>query len=216
MTDYGAIILSAVLGGLVFSFAQNWAWRLYTKPIIRIAGSASASFETGPENDITHRVFRIPVRNTGRTAAYNCKPELRMKGQRGDSEYEVNQQLTWSESNNPTRITINANERAEFDLLRIASEESDGPIEVPPTFYVELPGNDQWGGEDSITVWEYEDGRAVDVSVPDKIEKSEFSGINWKPAEITITAENADKKCASIQFELGSEHGMVGMAIKTK
>lgn len=140
MVNIGAIVLSAALGGLVFALLRDFAWRWYTSPKLCLADSASASFETDSGGKITHQVFRIPVENTGRTAAGNCKPELRMKGKLNGNTYEVSQQLRWAEGNSPQRIMINANEKAEFDLMRISSKENDGYIDVEPSFLLNFLG----------------------------------------------------------------------------
>lgn len=214
MVNLGTTILSALLGGLIFALARSWVWRRYTKPELKLSESASTSYETGDDGDLTQLVYRAPVENTGRSAATNCKPELRMEGELEGDIYEVNQQLTWAEGDNPQRITINSDERAEVDLMRITSEEADGHIAVEPTLYIELPGNDRWGGDDSITVLKREEERVVDVSVPKRIEKSEFSQISWETAEVVITAEEAAKVVGDLSFELESERGMVGMGVK--
>lgn len=216
VVNVGAIVLSAALGGLVFALLRDFVWRWYTKPELHLANSASTSFETDATGDITHRVFRIPIENTGRTAAGNCKPELRMEGTLDGDIYEVNQQLTWAEGDNPQRITLNADEKAEFDLIRVISEENDGPIEVEPTLYVELPGNNQWGGEDSITIWEQEDGRATNASVPDRIERSKFTQVSWDEARVVVTSENAEKEVGGLIFKFGTERGLVGMSIEVE
>jgi hypothetical protein len=216
LVNIGATVLSAALGGLVFALLRDFAWRWYTRPKFYLADSASASFETDDNGDITHRVFRVPIENTGRTAAGNCKPELRMEGTLDGDFYEVNQQLTWAEGNNPQRINLNANERAEFDLMRVSSEEPDGYIEVEPTLFVELPGNEQWGGDDSITIWEQEDGRAVSASVPARIDRSDFTQISWEVAQIVVTSENAEKEEGELTFQFGTDKGMVGLNIEIR
>jgi hypothetical protein len=213
VVNLGAIVLSAALGGLVFALLRDFVWRWYTSPELRLADSVSTSFETDSNGDITYRVFRIPIENTGRTAAGNCKPELRMEGTLDGDLYEVNQQLTWAEGNSPQRITLNANEQAEFDLIRISSEETEDYIEVEPTLFVELPGNDQWGGDDSITVWERKEGRAVSASVPERINRSDFTQISWEVAQIVVTSENAEKEMGDLTFQFGTEKGMVGLDI---
>lgn len=214
VVNIGATVLSAALGGLVFALLRDFTWRWYTKPELHLSDSASASFETDETGDITHRVFRIPIENTGRTAAGNCKPELRMKGTLNGDVYEVNQQLTWAEGNNPQRITLNANENAEFDLVRVNSEEVDGYIDVEPTLFVELPGNDQWGGDDSITIWERENGRAIGASVPNRIDRSKFTQIDWDVAQVVVTSDNANKEEGDLVFQFGTEKGMVGLDIE--
>mgnify|MGYP007042283180 CR=1 FL=1 len=214
VVNLGATVLSAALGGLVFALLRDFAWRWYTSPELRLTDSASAYFQTDNDGDITHRVFRVPIENTGRTAAGNCKPELRMEGTLDGDIYEVNQQLTWAEGNSPQRITINANERAEFELMRVIAKESDSYIDVDPTLFVELPGNQDWGGEDSITVWKREEGQTTDASVPDGIERSKFTKVTWDTAEVVVTSENGKKVEADLQFKFQSDKGIVGMDIK--
>jgi len=216
MSTHISSIIAAVAGGLfggfIFSFLKEWAWRKYTKPELQLQNIARKWLKTDEDGDKV-QVFRILVENEGRSAATNCKPELRMEGQSGDSEYEVSQQLTWSEGGNPQRVTINPGEIAEIDLLRIVAEERDSMFDVPPAFYIEFPGNNKWAGDDSIIVREYEDGRVVDASTPGRIEKSDFNDIEWEEAKLVITSENCKKEVGDLKFELGSERGMVGMQV---
>ncbi|WP_147441074.1 hypothetical protein [Halorubrum sp. Atlit-26R] len=207
-------LFGGLFGGLIFALVRDFIWRKVTSPTLRFVKSATTDFETDSEGDIDARVFRIPVENTGGSAATNCKPELNMEGSLGDKSYAVNQRLTWAEGDNPQRITINTDERAEVGLLRIIAEESEGPIQTAPSFYVEIPGRDGWGSDDSVTVWEYEDGKAVSASVPNKIELGEFTQIEWETVQITVTAENASKITETIDFNLDTERGMVGFSVE--
>jgi hypothetical protein len=216
VVNVGAIVLSAALGGLVFALLRDFVWRWYTSPDLHLADSASASFETDEIGDITHRVFRVPIENAGRTAARNCKPELRMEGTLDGDMYEVNQRLTWAEGNTPQRITLNADENAEFDLIRISSREADDYPDSETTLFVELPGKDRWGDDDSITVWERENDRAVGASVPNRIDRSEFTRIDWDVAKIVVTSENAEKEEGELSFRFETERGMVGLDIEIR
>lgn len=213
MVNIGATVLSAALGGLVFALLRDFAWRWYISPELCLDDSASASFETDCDGEITHQVFRIPVENTGRSAAGNCKPELRMRGKFDDNIYQVNQQLRWAEGDSPQRITLNAKEKAEFDLLRISSEERDSYLDVEPKLFVELPGSDQWGGDDSIIIWQYEDDRRVSASVPHQIDRSDFAQISWEQAQVVVTSENTEKKVGNLDFRFETQRGMVGLGI---
>lgn len=210
------VILGGFFGGFVFALIRNLIWRRLTRPMLTFADSATTEFETNDDGEITKQVFRIPVKNTGRSAATNCKPELSMEGRLNDQVYEVDQRLTWAEGDDPQRITINTDECAEIGLLRVFSKEDEGPIQTPPTFYIEVPGRDGWGSDDSVTIWEYENGRAVDASAPNRIERSQFTQIDWETARITVTAENADKITGAIKFETDTERGMMGMNVRVR
>lgn len=216
ITIIAQVVLGGFFGGLVFALIRDLIWRRLTRPKLSFTDSYTTDFETNDDGEITKQVFRIPVKNTGQSAATNCKPELTMEGRLNDQVYEVDQRLTWDERGDPQRITINTDECAEIGLLRVFSEEDEGPIQTSPTFYIELPGRDGWGSDDSVTIWEYEDGRAVDASAPNRIERSQFTRIDWETVKITVTAENADKLTGAIKFETDTERGMMGMNVRVR
>jgi hypothetical protein len=213
-------VVSAVIGGLfsglVFALLRSFVWRWYTKPKLLLGSTAATSFDTDDSGDITSRIFRVPIQNDGRSAAKNCKPELRMEGRIEDTEYEIRTQLHWYEEETPGRITINSGERAEYNLLRVSKKEPDGYIDPDPTFIVEFADPGGWGVEYNIIKWEYHGstGRATNAEVMDNIKRRTFQEINWNTAEVVTTAGNTSKVRSELKLELGEERGMVGMNIQ--
>ena len=206
-------IIGGLFGGLIFSLLRNWAWRQYTKPQLVIGESAATSFATDDSNEITSRVFRVLVQNQGRSAAKNCKPELRMIGHLDNEEYVINTQLHWCEDQNPCRITINSGERAKCNIIRVKTTEIDEYIVVDPTFVVQFAGPDGWN--EDIIKWTYDDnsGRATDATMTDTIERNIFQRIDWTTSKVIITAGNTEKSNSEINLDLGTERGMVGMEV---
>jgi hypothetical protein len=213
-------VASAVIGGLfsglVFALLRSFVWRWYTKPKLLLGSTAATSFDTDDSGDIASRIFRVPIQNDGRSAAENCKPELRMEGKIDHTEYEIRTQLHWYEEENPSRITINSGERAEYNLLRVSKKESDSYIDPDPTFIVEFADPSGWGAEYNIIKWEYHEstGRATNAEVMDNLKRDTFQAVNWNSAEIVTTAGNTDKVSSELKLELGEQRGMVGMNIR--
>jgi hypothetical protein len=223
MTNNTIPLFSAIIGGLsggfIFSFIRSWAWRKYTKPELTIGSSAATTFEKDEQDEISTRVFRVPIHNEGRSAAQNCKPELRMSGNLDGNEYEINTQLHWFEDQNPSRITINSGERAKYNLLKVQKKETDEYIPVDPNFVVQFAGVNGWDEENSITRWEYDENndRATNVTILDSLERSTFQDISWHTAEVVITSGNTEKVESEIEINLEEEKkGMVGMSVSFK
>lgn len=216
VSDVGIAVLSALLGGLVFSFLRSVVWKWYTDPKLRMAESSSPTFRTDENGEISQQVLRVPVFNEGKSAATNCKPEIRMEGTLDSDLYEVVQHLQWAEHDSPESTTINSGERTEFDLLRITSEGDGEYITVTPDFHVQFPGNNTWGDSDGVTIWKREDGKTVDAEITERLDKSTFSRIQWHDSAVVVTADNTDKTVGELSFKFGENRGLVGMKVEIK
>jgi hypothetical protein len=80
ITIIAQVVLGGFFGGLVFALIRDLIWRRLTRPKLSFTDSYTTDFETNDDGEITKQVFRIPVKNTGQSAATNCKPELTMEG----------------------------------------------------------------------------------------------------------------------------------------
>lgn len=211
--------IAGVIGGLSANIAANWFWRYYTKPELAFGETADTDFEVDDDGTPEARRFKITVRNEGRTAAKNCKPKIRLKGKHEGSLYEVERTVCWAEEGQPSRITINPDETAEFEFFKITAEQEneDEVINTSTAFYAQFPDS---AGEDAtgdVVEWIYDDGFAQvqDAAFHDKIEKDLFENLAWEVNEVVVTAENTDRidGVVTLDPDVEDAQGLVGMTV---
>lgn len=205
-----------LLGGVSANFIGNYIWRYYKKPSLVFCPDGEARFQTESEDDVTGRLFRVKVKNTGKEAAENCKPRLNLRGKNDGSEYEVQTNLTWAESDQPTRITINQDEVASFNLFEMKVQYSGNTVEHSPRFIIKFP-NEAGTDDPNIVRWIYdEEGNLSDAEFLDNLEKDVFTDIEWDEQSIKVTSRNASSISSSISLEENVEHArdLIGMQLK--
>ncbi|MFB6187094.1 MAG: hypothetical protein ABEI86_09545 [Halobacteriaceae archaeon] len=210
------LLLAGALGGLVADVVGRWIWTYLTRPKLKITGVAK-SREVSRKDELEYETYQILVKNRGRTAAKNCKPEIAfsgtaqfdyMAGEAGEDirQVDINTPVRWSEEGNPPRITINRGETAAFDLLRWEYQEGEG---------ISFPTEQGWDSEPIVMQWEHlEEGSKRQLRKPEvlkggktyeRIAPRGLREIEWDSREVLVTAENADKAEAFIEFDWADE-----------
>lgn len=210
--------IAGVLGGLTAKTLASWAWRKYTKPNLEFKNEIEDRFEINGDGEPKSRSFRIRIHNNGRTAAENCKPRFKLVGDLGNSRYEIKSSVCWLEADQPSRITINSDETASFELFRILAEEKDkGPLKTETEFYVLFPSERERESETNIIEWIYDESfeNIQGANFHKKISKEKFESIEWKSNEVSVTSGNTDRSDAYVTLlpDVENAKGIVGMDV---
>lgn len=208
--------IAGVIGGLSANILANWIWRKYTKPLLEFEETAETDFEVDSDSDPQARRFKILVRNTGKTAAKNCKPKIRLKGKQDGNVYDVESTVCWAEGDHPTRITINPGETAAFEFFKITvEEEEEGVLKTKKSFYVQFPDT---GGENvtgDIVEWVNDDesSKVQGAKFHDKMTKNQFEEMKWEENRVIVTSENTDRidGYVTLDSEVENVQGLVGL-----
>ncbi|WP_246986820.1 hypothetical protein [Halorientalis marina] len=223
-------LLSGAIGGLVATLGSKWLWRFYSRPKLAFASGIIKEGESHYEEPMTWGRYRVEVSNKGRSVASNCKPRIRLIGYRETTEerpdvapgggfksYEVTVQKkyivdivpTWNESGSPTRIDLNRNESAQFDLFYAHSEASPpngnhtiirfGDRKDSEDFE---EGNDKWETR-PIRVETSKDGDFTQplVDTEPRINADDFREIEWVEKKIQITSADTEPLEGELDFK---------------
>lgn len=210
--------IAGILGGLSANIAANWVWRRYTKPDLQFKKVSEADFEVGPDGSPKARRFKILVKNVGKSAAKNCKPQISLKGRHQNSLYEIDRTVCWAEGNNPSRITINPGETAEFEFFKIAIEEQNEEVLKTSTkFSVKFPSSEPSSKNSNIIQWKYDSGfnRIEGAEFHEDLDKELFESLEWDLNEIVVTSENTDRidGFVTLQSNVEDTQGLVGFSV---
>lgn len=191
------LILVGAIGGIAANFLANYFWQWYTKPNLTFGNYGKGKFLATDQGYLTRMVFRVPVENTGRSSATNCKAELRMRGWYDGDRYEVQTPVCWSEQES-MNIDINRNERPTFQILRY---QASGPGCID----VFVPEGTSWDDTTPIMRYIYGDNDEVEnIEYLENISKDRFvDDINWEEQVVTVTSHNAE--IAKAEIEIGDE-----------
>jgi hypothetical protein len=183
-------VVTVAVGGLL----ATYFWRRITRPKLNISKDSATIIPLGPDSDTW--IYRTAVRNSGRRAAKNCKVKLCYKVNTKEKTYEVSTTEQWAERDNPTRITINAGETSQFNILKY--NETDNTISFPSS---SDPGPES-------PIYEYDKNRQ-------SVYQSSQTNIAISPEEIAsgdvdcnmikVTSENAASVEAEIKINIESE-----------
>ncbi|GAB4415221.1 MAG: hypothetical protein OHK0032_11370 [Thermodesulfovibrionales bacterium] len=96
----------AAVGGLLFSIPIKHFWRAYMKPVIEFGEKENELIREGggPE----YVCNRIIIKNTGRSAAKNCKGYIEVGNKK--------ERVCWTQSKERPNATINANDEERLDF----------------------------------------------------------------------------------------------------
>lgn len=214
-------LLSGAIGGLVATFGSKWLWRFYSRPKLAFESGIIKDGESHYEEPMTWGRYRVEISNKGRSVASNCKPRIRLTGYRETVEdrpdispeggyelheitvqkrYIVDMIPVWNESNSPTRIDLNRNESAQFDLFYVHSEAS--PPNGNQTIIRFGDRKDPEDFEEGDDIWETRPIRvetSIDgdftqplVDTEPRVNAEVFREIDWVETRIQITS--ADTK----------------------
>lgn len=204
-----------VLSGVLANFAGNLIWRRYKKPSLGFEPTGAARFQVDDTGSVNGRVFRVLVNNSGKEAALNCKPKLNLEGELEGDIYEIETSLTWAESNDPSRITINQDETATFNLFTMYSEQAGQTVSYGLQFFIEFP-NEMADEDPNIVRWEYNDQNQLSgADFLNRLDKEDFTDMNWINRTIKVTSENAPAVEAefSLDEDVEDARGLVGMRL---
>lgn len=204
------LIVSGAVGGIAANFLATFLWQKYTKPSLEFDDYGKGKFLATDRGNLTKMVFRVPVENTGRSSATNCKAELRMRGWYEGDRYEVQTPVCWFREES-TSIDINRGEQPTIQILRY---EGSGPASVE----VSIPEGSSWEDKAPIMKYVYDDNDEVDsIEYLEEVPKDLFvDHINWEEQVVTVTSHNAEAAEAEIQIgeEVTDSYGIEGNRIK--
>ncbi|RLE63955.1 MAG: hypothetical protein DRJ38_06400 [Thermoprotei archaeon] len=142
-------IIGTAIAMLVVEVLTRIIYDILRRPILKIGEDNPLRLPRRGGNQplITHH--SITIRNEGKTAARNCIGTVFIDAQPGDlihpfitnlpvilspglsGKRAFGGQVCWSEINNPSRITINANDQALLDIYRVVCKGGHTHIEIP-------------------------------------------------------------------------------------
>lgn len=212
MQSVAALIFVGIIGGLGANFLARLFWNIYTRPVLHIEEEISEYYQYD-DGELQFAYYGVRVTNTGKTPAKNCKAEIHFRGSNDGQVFQLNGQLCWSESNYPTRLTINPKETATIEFVRMNT--SMGGImqfsnrsgwEEPSQILFGYTGEPEpikqhWVGSNTDT-----DG-ARGVNQRDLIEAS------WDTNTVEISSENAGKVEGIPVYRYPEESGDPGLRI---
>jgi len=212
-------ILSGALGGFIATFGGSIAVDWWKRPILEFDSGIRRTGESHFEESIANANYEVEVKNSGDSVATNCKSRIILEGTRETTEkrvephgpdgepheYEVSVdksytiELTrgWNESETPTRIDLNRDERSRFHLFRVTSESVGPKVDIDVIF-----GRRKADIEDADGI--YSEPIRVETYAPEanfeplvdtesRLSKDEFEEIDWETQKVVITSADADK-----------------------
>lgn len=201
LTRAAQLILSIVtvaVGGLL----ATYFWRKITRPDLDILSNPVTTVPLGPDSDIW--LYRISIKNNGRRAAKNCKAKLRYSVETEKETYHILSTAQWAESSKPTRIDINADEEAQFNILKYNKKDNT----------VSFPSSTGGNPESPIYVLNGDKEDSYQTSQPNiAINPGELTSGEIKKNDIKITSENAAPAEARMEIKIESE-GLVTVVVE--
>lgn len=216
---------SGFIAGFLAGILQKYVWAWFQSPNLEIGEDVQKVRKSAEDEDsgrkFVNTVFRVPVDNTGKSAAYNCKPLLTLEGkaplprwvpnsaiqtaegtEAHGGEFKVKTELVWAESGNPSRVTINRGSTAYFNLILIQGlQEYDEPTEQALEM-VAFPSESGWGGESPVDivnqVFEHGIPRPADGSF--RLNRDQITRADYSESHVDVTAENTKKATANLRF----------------
>lgn len=207
-------LLTGALGGFAATLGARVVWRWLNRPELEFDSGVVSYSASHDEEMMAWSKYKVEVRNSGGSVASNCKARVILEGSRETTErkpyvdsngnpafnevpvekrYEIELSQPWDESDSPTRIDLNRDEFARFDLFRVHSEVAPPP-KGDDTDLLFSERSDEDG------VWETKPVRVETVSHPEpvvdrmaRLDRDEFEEIEWETKKVTVTSADADK-----------------------
>lgn len=165
-------MLVIMIGGLLSWRTQRW----WTKPVLETGDSGTTPWR--PHNLGNTDVYRVPIKNSGRRAAKNCKAQMFVEFTTDTARYEVEATLPW-EGEQGIRTTINPDEVSHFNIL--AYDESNDMLSIPSSDSMDNDG----------LILQYPVGESDEVpAISTKISPKQINGSDIDQMSIKVTAEN--------------------------
>lgn len=221
--------------GLLKTIARDHLWDRIREPRLEIGSAVVKSSRESPaeerDSDLTTTVFRVPVHNTGTSAARNCRVRLEMIGQAkpptsGDDSsvsenaerlsFEIETGLCWSEPGKPSTITISRDGTGHFDLVMIQKVQGSDEDSADIVEAVKFPTEGGWGGASPIEITgaASEDGSPTAEAGNHGISGDQLMNADYSKSELTVTADNAESASAAVGFS--HEMGEPGVTIDAR
>lgn len=173
----------AAVGGLLFTVPIRFFWQSYNKPVLNFNGIETAVFPPG-DADWRYKANRIIVKNSGRSAAKNCKGSISI----GTTKVRV----CWMVPKERPNATINAHDEESLDFCAFYVS---GPLSMKPKTKeigkdrrvlteipkIIAPTEEKW----------YDPQETPDSRILDKVDN----------CKVLITADNANPVEAKIKFD---------------
>lgn len=198
------LIISGAIGGLAANLFAKGIWNWYRRPVLEFDSIdvkkiySRSNILSKPDEDEETK-YLLKIRNTGKTAAENCRAEIFISGTFYSPYHEehkdimIRTPIVWSISLTPTE-SINADETTQLELFKI-NHEDDG------TDTVQFPSHNGWKSPAPIQTSEAVDPRTETQLVLDDC----FETISTTRSMVKITSENASSLSAQINFDFEPE-----------
>lgn len=232
MMSLATALLSGAIGGLLATFGAKWLWRFYSRPKLVFDSGIIKEGESSFDEPMAWGQYRVEISNNGRSVASNCKPRIQFIGFRETTEgrpfmgpngeyqsrqvtvhkkYIIDIVPAWNEAESPTRIDLNRNEYAEFDIFYIHSEVSPPSGNDTTIRFGDRKDLEDFDGTDEI--WEtkpirIETSKQGDFTQPlvdstPRIDGDEFRDIEWTQKTVQITSADTKPLKGELDFEWG-------------
>ncbi|GAB3686511.1 hypothetical protein GCM10028857_18680 [Salinarchaeum chitinilyticum] len=222
-------LLSGAVGGLFAAFGSKWLWSYYKRPKLTFDSGVIKEGESHHEEPMAWGKYWVEVSNNGRSVASNCKPRIQLIGFRETTEerpgvapeggfkfydidihkkYVIEIVPDWDETESPTRIDLNRDESAQFELFYIHSEAS--PPEGTHTTIRFGEQKETEKIEDGEDIWEtkpirIETSKQGDFTHPlvdtdPRITADDFRDIEWTQKTVQITSADTEPLEGDLDF----------------
>lgn len=228
--SFETALLSGAIGGLVATLGSKFIWRYISRPELDFRSGVIKEGESHYEEPMAWGTYWVEIENSGRSVASNCKARIRLVGYRDTTEkrpdiapeggvkaYEVSVKKkyivdivpTWNESNSPTRIDLNRDEAAQFELFYAHSEASPPKgshtllrfgDRKDPEEYEE--GDDLWETRPiRVETSEKGDFNQPIVDTEPQMDADEFQEVKWTEKKVQITSADTKPLEGELEFE---------------
>jgi len=222
-------VISGAFGGLVASLGSKFLWRYHSRPELTFESGIVKEGATHIEEPMAWGTFRVEVKNSGNSVASNCKPRIRLIGVREttvarqpmepgsgnaprevpvEKKYIIDIVPGWDESTSPTRIDLNRDETAQFDLFNAHFEhlyQNDAQTAIrfgdrKDIEDIEDDG-DIWETQPiRIETYETAESKQPYVNTKAKINAEDFREIEWIEKKIQITSADTEPLEGELDF----------------
>lgn len=220
---------TGAVAGFVAAFGAKFAWGWITKPVLEFDSGIVREGESHFEEPMAWAKYKVEITNSGGSVASNCKARVILEGSREtveerpdagpngefttyeasvEKKYKIELIPRWNEAESPTRIDLNREEFARFDLFSVHSEAAlpDGD----DTNIIFGVRNEDYSSEED-EFWETKPIRVETigpranpeplVDTKARLDRYVFEEIEWETCEVSITSADADKIASELRIE---------------
>lgn len=187
------ISLFVVAGGALLSWRVQ---RRLTAPKLQLDESGISRWR--PHSVSDKIIFRVPVKNVGARSAENCKAEINMEFESENSNWQIKQSVSWSETGFPSSIEINPEEISYINLLILHRQNNQ--ISVSSGNSIESETAMTRPREDGVILRESTIEKSSAPKIYTKVRSTRITTANQKNFKIKVSSRNSET--ISIPFDI--------------